>query len=301
MALEKEIWINDVIEPLVADNSFMTKCVNADEYVKEGKIVHIPNAGVASKVEKNRSVLPATAKKRTDKDLTFTLNEFTTDPSYLPDAEKVELSYDKRKSLLAMDSAELERKVAQDLLKAWYDGADTTIMTSGAGVPAHFKSATGKRKALTKGDVLELMTKFNEQDVPQEGRYLLLDASMYSQLLNSLTANENSAFLASANAQKGILGQLSSFNVMMRSTVMLLGADKNSKEWGSEIQATDLAGGIAWHEKSVCKALGEKKMLGREDDPLYYGDIYAFLVRAGGAVMRSDKAGVARIVQTTTV
>lgn len=53
------------------------------------------------------------------------------------------------------------------------------------------------------------MTKFNSENIPQEGRYLLLDAQMYAQLLSDLTANENSAFLASADAQNGIIGNSS--------------------------------------------------------------------------------------------
>ncbi len=39
-------------------------------------------------------------------------------------------------------------------------------------------------KVSAKADVLGLMTKFNNDDIPQEGVILLLDAQMYSQLLN---------------------------------------------------------------------------------------------------------------------
>lgn len=59
------------------------------------------------------------------------------------------------------------------------------------------------------------------------------------------------------------------------------------------------AAALAWHEQSVCRALGEVKMYSNEDDPTYYGDIYSFLVRAGGRRMRNDGAGVLAIVQDT--
>lgn len=59
MAIQKEIWAQTIVEGLFASNSFLSKAFNADEYVNAGKIVHIPQAGAASKVEKDRSTLPA--------------------------------------------------------------------------------------------------------------------------------------------------------------------------------------------------------------------------------------------------
>ena len=80
MAIQKEIWINSIVEGLFADNSFLTKAFNADEFVNQGKIVHIPNAGAPSGVEKNRASFPATVNSRTDIDLTFNLDNYSTDP-----------------------------------------------------------------------------------------------------------------------------------------------------------------------------------------------------------------------------
>ena len=89
MAIQKEIWEKSIVEGLFAPNSFLSKAFNADEYVEAGKIVHIPQAGAASKVEKNRTSLPATVKQRTDTDKTFELAAFTTDPVLIPDADMV--------------------------------------------------------------------------------------------------------------------------------------------------------------------------------------------------------------------
>ena len=49
MAIQKELWQNTIIEGLFADNSFMSKAVNDDSYVNQGKKVHIPNAGAYSR------------------------------------------------------------------------------------------------------------------------------------------------------------------------------------------------------------------------------------------------------------
>lgn len=300
MAIQKEIWMRAIVEGLFASNSFLSKAFNADEYVEAGKIVHIPQAGAASKTKKNRTERPATVNVRNDTDLTFPLNEFTTDPILITNAEKVELSYDKRESVLRQDKLALYDDVAMDLIFSWSPGSERVIETTGEAVDAYTPSATGKRKAITKGDVSALMTKFNAENIPQEGRYLLLDAMMYSQLLNSLTENENSAFLASADAQNGVLGKLFSFNVMMRSRAALYTTAKAPKAWSESGAATDLAAALAWHDQSVCRALGEVKAFEQEGAPEYYGDIYSFLLRAGGSIMCSDNAGVMALVGAAT-
>ena len=299
MAIQKEIWTAAIVENLFASNSFLSKAFNADEYVNQGKTVHIPQAGAPSGVKKNRTDLPASVAKRTDTDVTFVLDEYTTDPICIPHADTVELSYNKRESVLRNDKLKLADEVALSFIDAWSPAAERCIETTGAEVNAYTPKATGKRKGLCKADVLTLMTKFNAEDIPQEGRYLLLDAYMYSQLLADLTQSENMAFLACADAANGIVGKLFRFNVMTRSTVALYNATKAKKAWSAEGSATDLAAALAWHEQSVCRALGEVKAFENEGDPTFYGDIYSFLVRAGGRILRSDNKGVAAIVQGT--
>lgn len=286
-----------VVEGLFADNSFLSKAFNADQYVNQGKIVHIPQAGAPSGVEKNRAKLPAGVEVRSDDDVTFTLEEFTTNPVRIEHAETVELSYDKRESILRLDKQQLADEVAKDFIYKWSPGASRCIETTGAEVAAYTDKGTGKRKGLCKADVLALMTKFNEDNVPEAGRYLLLDAQMYSQLLQDLTASESQAFLASADAQNGVLGKLYSFNIMLRSRVAVYSSAKVPKESGAAGAATDCAAALAWHEQSVCRALGQVEAFENEGDPTYYGDIYSFLVRAGGRIMRKDLKGVAALVQ----
>ncbi|MDO5607636.1 MAG: P22 phage major capsid protein family protein [Capnocytophaga sp.] len=298
MAIQKEIWMSTIVEGLFADNSFASKAFNADEFVTQGKTVHVPNAGAASGVEKNRSTFPATVSTRQDVDLTFPLDEFTTNPIRIPHAETVELSYNKRESVISQDRAKLIETVNEALLHSWFPEVANSIDTSGASVAAHTPSATGNRKLFTKADVKRAMVKFNAQNIPQTERYLLVDAEMYSQLLDSLTSQEAYAFHASVDVKNGVVGKLYGFDILMRSTVGVFSAT-GKKAWGAVGAATDAGVALAWHKNSVCRALGEINVFDNISDPTYYGDIYSFLVRCGGRPMRNDVKGLLVIKQAS--
>ena len=300
MALNKEIWLSTIQENFFPDNSFMVRSIDDSQFVSN-KTVHVPNAGTPSGVKINRTDAQkgsnAGMAKRTDTDLTYDIDELTTNPVYIPNIEMVELSYDKRQSVLANDRQQLQDTAAQNLLYKWYVKANA-IETTGSARAAHTSStATGNRKAITKADVLALSIKFNENNVPMDGRTLLLDATMYADLLDNLTGTELSAFLASANAQNGTLGRLFGFDVMMRSQVLKCKANKDLLEYSDTAIAAECAVGLAWQKNCVSRALGETKMFDNTDDPTWYGDIYSFLVRMGGSPRRYDKLGIVPIVE----
>lgn len=297
MALNTEVWLRHIVEGLYPDNSFASKSVDDSEYVTN-KTVHIPNAGKPSGVEKNRKKKPADVSERTDVDLEYSIDEFTTNPIHISNRDAVELSYDKRKSVLGNDAEELNRVARVSLLESWAKGYGAVIKTSGGLVPAHTKDATGNRKSITRSDIRRMMTQFDDWEIPEGGRYILLDAHMYGDLLDSLTESQRAAFLSSANAQKGIVGELYGFNIMKRSTVLRIKSDGETLLLEGEAhEANECAAGLAWHERCVSRAIGERRMFSAIGDPGYYGDIYSFLVRAGGSYRREDKRGVALIVQ----
>lgn len=300
MALQKEIWLGTIVENLFPDNSFASKSVDDSGFV-DNKKVHIPNAGKPSAVKTNRDKFPATVETRTDNDLEYEMDELTTDPIRIPNKESVELSYAKRSSVVYNDREELRKNAAINILRRWAKTvpAASRVMTSGLAEVSHLTGTTGKRLAVVKADINKLMNLFNSHDIPQDGRYLLLDATMYGQLFSSLTEAERNAFLACADASKGILGNYAGFNIMMRSTVLPLKADFSIN--AGEAAATDIAAGFAWQESCVSRAIGDTKMFGKEDDPTYYGDIYSFLVRCGGSARRYDNKGIALLCQTTAV
>lgn len=300
MALNVQVWLRSITENLYPNNSFAVKSIDDSSFVNYNK-VHIPNAGSPSKVEKNRRTKPATVSERTDVDLEYGIDELTTNPIHIPHIDTVELSYDKRTSVLQNDREELSRVAHINILERWAKGHGAVIKTTGEAVRAHTsEQATGNRKKITRDDILKLMTLFNKWELPAEGRYLLLDAEMYAHLLGSLAESDKYAFFATANAQTGVVGKLYGFEIMTRSSVLRIKDDGETLLYdGEAAEATECACAIAWHEKCVSRALGEVKMFSSMNNPSYYGDIYSFLVRTGGSHRRADKRGVALLAEAT--
>ena len=298
MALSIQIWVKAIVEKLFADNSFAARSVDHSEFVNATK-VHVPNAGEGPGVEKNRSSFPASVTQRTDVDLDYDIDEYTVDPVRISNAEEVELSYNKRESVIGSARRKLADKIYSDLIYKWIPTGVTVVKTVGKSVAAHLTGATGNRSSMTKETVDALQVQFDEWDIPEEGRYILLDARMYNQLKNSLTDNETVHFLAGADPVKGVIGEYAGFKFYKRSKVAKATNAGAIKEWNAANAATDCAAGIAWQEDCVSRALGDSVLYDDQKNPLYYGDIISFLQRAGGSSIRSDKKGIALIVQGT--
>ena len=297
MALNTEIWINDIVEDFWPDNSFISRSVDHSSYVNN-HTVHIPQAGAAPEVTKNRSQFPASIGTRTDSDLTYNLDIYDVPPLRVQKLADVELSYDKRQSMLKQSKETLMNYVHMDILKKWVPNGVTTVATTGEAAPAHVHStATGNRKKMTRADVEKIKMIFDSQDVPAEGRTILLDAVMYNQLVNSLTQAENVNFIAGADSAKGVMGKFLGFDFMMRSTLLQTAAGGTLKTGAAA--ATDCAAGLAWQQESVSRALGEVVAFENNSDPTYYGDIFSYAVRAGGSCIRSDKKGIILLYQGT--
>ena len=295
MALNISIWQTTLVENFYPDNSFASKSVDDSAFVHARKVI-IPNAGAPSKVQKNRTVKPASVNQRTDNDLEYEIDELTTDPIYIPNIDTVELSYDKRTSIISNDREQLRNAAEENILERWGLGVPSknVLFTTGTTErDAHTsETATGKRKCITKADLLKIMTRMDADNVPKEGRHILLDAYMYADLLENLSESDKWMFQNSADVQRGIVGKLWGLNVMTRSQVLRVKTDKSLLSWDQEAVAGEMAAALAWHDKSVSRAMGEVKMFDSTNNPMYYGDIYSFLLRTGGSVRRYDKKGV---------
>ena len=293
MALQTQVWLKTLQENFFPDDSFVAKSENDSQYV-ENKTVHVPNAGKPSGVKVNRSTLPAQVLERTDNELTYNIDELTTDPIRISHADSVELSYEKRSSILKNDKAELQRVASELILHSWAKGADAAhpILTDGGERDAHTENGTGKRKKMTANVIHQIALRMDKQDIAKTGRYLILDTDMYGDLLDSFTEAGRFAFLASADVAKGTVGRLYGIDIFSRSGALRMKANGEIITDPNGGDATEVAAGFAWQSGCVSHALGEAKMFSSMDDPTYYSDIYSFLLRVGGSHRRYDKKGI---------
>jgi hypothetical protein len=308
MALEVEIWQADIEGNLYANNEFLTKSKDESGSVLGGRVVHIPQSGAASGVKKNRSVFPAPVIKRSDTDIVYVLDEYTSNPITIPNIDTVQMSYDKRQSVISEDQAKLEEVMANEMLNKWAGlAADNNVVlrTSGEGRAAIVTGGTGLRKAFTVKDVLAASKALDKQNIPRKDRFGLLTPDMETDIVTDPLFINNPAWFTQWQAT-GQLPNFAGFQFFVRSAssvyaanaAAIRGYDDDGALTGSAV--TDCASAIFWHKDCVEKAKGTIKFFGRSDDPQYFGDIYSFLCMMGGRKRRADGKGIVQLVETPT-
>ncbi len=306
MPIQQEVWATDIAENLFKDNEMLNRCVNDNDKLI-GKVVHLPQAGAKPGVEKNRSTFPAVAAQRVDPDITYQIDEYTSDPTHVTLTEEIEASYQKRISILSNHINEIEEQVYDNILHDWSPSGAThpvqIVRTTGADRSAYKAGQTGTRKAVTKDDILELRRLFNRQNLPKRGRILVVDADMEIDLLKVPEFVDANKY-GRSNIPMGALGMLFGFELYSRSDIVMFdnAANPAKKAVGSAIAATDNAACLAWHVDFLRKAVGTTTNGGIQvfenvRDAQYYGDVMSAMVRGGGRASREDYVGVFALVE----
>lgn len=301
MALQKEIWKNDIIEGLFKDNQFALRAVNADSFVLQGKVVHIPVAGTPAVTKKNLTSFPQTAVNRADSEITYAIDTYYSLPRQIQDIEKYELSYDKRQSVVGQDRLQLTQDVMDGLLINWAPAAAQVIETKGSDSAADLLAgASGTRKLFTKDAFKEIAKKFANANLIGR-KTALLTANHYYQFFESLSDSEKNLAMNIADVANGVLARYMGFDIMMRSSVLVY--RKVASVWtAQDTQAAgftpgtgDSAASFFWVDSAVERAVGETQVFDDSANPLYYGDVFSAYQRMGGRIRRA--IGVVGVVE----
>lgn len=291
MAVNKELWQSVIIEGLYKSNEFLKYMKNVDEYVVGGAIVHIPQSGGASGTVKNRTTLPATVVKRTDTDITYPLDEYTTNPSLIAHIDTVELSYDKMESVIEEDCADMMEMVGDNII---YDvskeaPAGSKLPTTGSAAAASASGATGNRKIITAADIRAAQTLLDNQNVSSNNRVMVVSPNMLQQLMSD--SELAYAFQQVVDLKNGTLPMLYGFQLVKRSNVLTVDGSQDLKAVGAASAVTDSEAALFFQKNAVERAIGTKEIFSQERAPQYYGDIVSFLIRAGSRNRRADNKG----------
>ena len=206
----------------------------------------------------------------------------------------------------------MAQKIGTDTLAKWSVSSLTAsstrcVATSGATTSVWNETGqTGSRRLIAITDIQRLSRILDLDNMPQSDRYLIMPASMYTQLF-ALDEVKNS--IAFYGFQRGNtlpnkeLPQLFGFTVVMRPTALAYeaaGAIKSSDAYGLySLGATDVLACLAFHKSAVASGMGGiLAYQGILNDPLMSGGQSLLAVCAmGAAKLRADEKGIAVLYQ----
>lgn len=305
MAIQKEIWEDEIESNLYSDNKFLSTFKAADKENIQGRTVHIPQAGIGGDVVKNRTQLPATVKTRTDTIVSYQINEFTSDPMRVEHKDGEELSYDKMNDIMEDDRAKLNESVAEDVLMSIVKaevGTDTnlpatSILTtdSATTVAATAPEATGLRKAYAIGNFQKARNFFIRQKRWTEGNmWALITPDAESQVFpaDSIVTATYMASVTEEERRAGVMYKVQGFKIMVRDAVYVLNNAGAFKPRAAAGAATDDEGIVFYNGNAVEFALGDIEFFENYKDATYFASICSFLVRCGARARRKAFEGI---------
>lgn len=301
MSLQTEVWVADIQETLFYENEFLNLAVDHSAYIKN-KTVHVPQAGGKPAVVKNRTELEATLGKREDTELTYDLDNYTTDPVVVKDVEDLQVSYAKRQSVMGQHIATLGDTIATETLQKWAVTGSTThvLRTTGAATAMLPNStATGTRLLLTHTDIARAAAIMDVDKVPRAGRFAVIPTAMLTGLFSDTELLKLRALVSEDMVKMGVIAELHGFKIISRGSVVRYtnaGAN-NLRAASADDAATDCAGAIFFSRFMVSQALGDIKVFINEGQARSYGDIMSAEVNHGANFLRPNNVGRVSIAQ----
>jgi hypothetical protein len=303
MALQQEIWVQDIQENLFPQNPFMERATDHSMFL-QNLTVHLPQAGSNPTLYKNNTSLPLSINQRTDSDFTYNINNYKAEPRLITNLEELQISYNKRASVMMNYYKTIGYGVANNTLYAWApSGASRIARTSGTAVTtALAPSATGSRNAITLQDIANLRSILDKDNVPQDGRILIIPSDIYNNQL--LQINNIQAFYAynKDTLQTGVVGKIFGFDVYVRPSVVVYDSSAVIKAINDDGTPTTPATGdnlavLAYHPDFVSKALGQINVYANENRAEYFDSIFSAEVQHGASPLRSTYIGIAALIQ----
>lgn len=313
MSIEKQRWQSYLQKRFFKDNPHMQHFDDHNEFVVEGKTVHIPNMGSKPTVLKNPTSFPLTTERRTDTVVSYDLDWYITAPSHVTNAEEAEVSYGKMDSIMGDHVAvQSERAAEEQLIKALelLPGTNIIRTTGGAGAAttaAKVAGQTGNRYVTHPDDFRKTGLKLNLMNVPKADRYALLESNCLDELIEQMSATQWNAFNQYYNEETGVIGRLHGIKIMERSSVVIAADALNGSSqlvvdpYGAAVDATDQIVNLIWYKKAIARAMGEINIMHNPQRAEFGGDIMNCDFRFGGRRKYGDGTGVIALMQATAV
>ncbi len=296
MSVNKEIWLPVIEDNFYSEWGVLTRLGKDDSVYVNNNKVYIPNAGTPGEILTNNTSYPVAVTERNDTTVEYDIDSYQLPPVRIGKFDTKDITYDKAMSVAKDFMGGIGEHIMYTAFKNWYIGkqSDKYVETTGSEEPAEAPGASGTRKALTEADVKKAAKILDKQKVPSTGRILLLPATMFYQLHDSVIEKfdivDNDGL---AMFDKEFYG----FQVVKMPYVINATNAGTAREVGHVGGATDIEIGLAYHRDSVSVAKSQTYMYDSENRPEYYGDIISAEAWSGAKFRRTDYVGVVPILQ----
>jgi len=326
--INKEVWENHIMENLFPNNSFLEDMMDESEYVNY-LTVHTSQAGSVPSVIVD-PVFPLNGgnglavTQRADNVADWTIHVFFCGPFLITNAETVQLAYNKRESVLYNMEMQLRRVIAENILvycaptgtQLLPDGVTTNAnVTRTSGIfnndtanvvssAAYTAGAIGNRLNFTLWDITAKKLEFDNLDIPDEDRNVVMSANAEAQLIKDMVATKYRESLSDVfDLKTGKISVIMGFKIHHRSKVMLYNNANTPvvKAYGAAGAATDNDCMLFWQKGALAKAVGDVIMYEQLGSPTQGGDVYSILIRCGATKKRLSEMGVSALVQAASV
>lgn len=289
MALNKQVWINQIKEGFYPERSFLNKVENFGDFV-DNNTLHFPSAGIDPKVLINNTTYPIKTVGREDEDYAVVLDKFETENTLIRRPDAIEYSYDKSDSVIRQHRSTLQTTTARKAAHAFAPSKDTTdtplVLTTGAAVRG--------RKRMKFEDLLALKERFDDALIPLEDRYIILHPRHVTDLL----LEDVKLFKELTDIKDGEPMKFAGFGCYQFPFMPTY--KENAGSWEKvayDDEQTEQFASVAFYAHEVMRADGEIYMYARYDDPEERGTIIGFDKRFIALPIRGK--GVGAIISAT--
>ena len=254
----REIWLPEFQRKLYEIKRFYTGAKSDGALAENYKTINIPQSlGLtATTVFTDASgEFPITPIEAETDILAYDLGMSYLTPNFMNPLDKTEFSFDFMKQNLQEGLDHLSADIEKAIGYAWTaDGSSDIKLTTGSARTNKFANASAK--AITYVDIIGLGKVLDLQNVPDNGRRLLVGSSAFADLLTIQSASGLNLFRPTYDALvKGKVGEILGFDVYKTNYTASFNVGGSKKAVDASDLATDVETTVAYHPSFVRYAI----------------------------------------------
>lgn len=285
MAVAKEIWIDQLMEPFYKEASFMDFAKDMSEFVQFNTI-NLAEAGVDPEVLVNNDVYPVPTVQRDDNPIAIPLDTFDTVNTVVRNVEAMEANTNKMESVIKGHRRALRIQSLRRAAHAYAPQSATTwtpIVEAGGDVRAD----TGRKK-LRRADLSSMMTKMRLLE--GEGTFVAVLHPYHLEDLRNEDTTFNNKYVDYGGGT--LVSKLEGFVIIEYGKTPTYTSANVKKAYGAvEDAANDCYSSFCFMEDEVMKADGTADMFSEIASTKERGDVVGFQKRFKALPIRNKYIG----------